>query len=84
MNLEGFCMGTLAISYRCLYFALISKMCSCGIDKATIINTSTSEGVCGVYGVVHEGMDNSLLIGDLPCGGPIIPVKLLSIVPIPS
>jgi len=36
-------MGTLAISCHCLYFALMPKMCSCGIDKATtsIINTST-------------------------------------------
>lgn len=30
--------------------------------------------------MVREGVDNSLLIGDLPRGGPTIPVKLLSIV----
>jgi len=35
MHLEGFCMGTLAISCHRLCFALTSKMCSYGIDRAT-------------------------------------------------
>lgn len=38
MHLEGFYMGILVISCHCLYFALMPKMCICGIDKAMILS----------------------------------------------